>query len=96
MLTALIILSFLLGLGTLFLMLVYAFRRKLRRSRVCAMGAIFGTFGLVIPFIFSAVGVNDHSSPSASLLWPTSIMLMAGGQWEGFDQCVCIRYGHPQ
>src|SRR5258708_38107663 len=77
MLTALIILSFLLGLGTLFLMLVYAFRRKLRRSRVCTLVAIFGTFGLVIPFIFSAVAVNDHSSPSAGLLWPTSLMLMA-------------------
>src|SRR5258708_1931050 len=78
MLTALIILSFLLGLGTLFLMLVYAFRRKLRRSRVCTLVAIFGTFGLVIPCIFSAVAVNDHSSPSAGLLWPSSIMLMAG------------------
>ena len=78
MITALIILSFLLGLCTLFLMLVYAFRPKLRRSRGCTMVAIFGTFGLVIPFIFSAVAVNDHSSPSAGLLWPTSIMLMVG------------------
>ncbi|MGO8796820.1 MAG: hypothetical protein ACLQLC_18515 [Candidatus Sulfotelmatobacter sp.] len=76
----LIRLSLVFGLGTLLLMLLYSFRKKFRQSRVLTMVVAFGTLGLVIAAIFSAVALarNDDSAFSAGLLWPTSIMLMAG------------------
>ena len=92
MIRVLIISSLVFGLGTLVLMLMYAFRKKFRQNRVCTMVVVFGTLGLVIASMFSAVALvrNDDSASSAGLLWPTSIMLMAGEPGDTFSATAVV------
>lgn len=70
MLTGLVGLSVLLGLGVFPLMLVFLFSRRLRRSPVWKVGVVFGILGLVIPLADRVIGIDKASD---RWFWPTSV-----------------------
>lgn len=88
----LIMLSLLSGLATVFLMLIYAFRRKTRTNRTLTIAVAFATVGFVIAFMFATIGLirNDDSAFNAGLLWPTSMMLGAGEGSDAFGSSLFV------
>lgn len=79
MFTGLILLSFLFGVATLLAMFLYPMRKRLRASWIWRMVVIFGAVGLLIPLIILVDSFATlRSYRWADLVWPSSIMLMAG------------------
>lgn len=80
MLRMLIAGALLFGVGTSVAAIAYRFRRKMHRNRLWTTVVLFGILGFVIASIFSAIALirNDDSAMRAGILWPTSIIFMAG------------------